>query len=231
LVGDWLELCLALFEMKSLLRTIVLLLLWVGLAGAPVWGQSRMATVDLRKVFDNYWRTKQADAALKERAADMEKDHKTMVDNWKKSKEEYSALLTEANNTTLSIEERDKRKKSAEDKFKQIKENEDEIGQYERRARATLDEQKKRIRDSILDEIRTTVNGKAKAGNFALVFDTAAESANGTPVFVYSSSENDLTEAVISQLNAGAPPETPKTEEKKPDTKADTKDGKKKGKK
>ena len=213
--------------MKSLLRKIVPALLLVSLLSAPAWGQGRLATVDLRKLFDNYWKTKQADAALKDRAADIEKEHKSMLDDWKKAKDDYQALLTEANNQTLSLEEREKRKKSAEDKFKQIKDSEDAITQYERSARTTLEEQKKRMRDTILEEIRTTVNGKAKAAGYALVFDTVAESANNTPVVLYSNNENDITEAVLSQLNAGAPAETPKTEEPK----ADTKDDKKKTKK
>ena len=194
---------------------------------APAWGQGRTGTVDLRKLFDNYWKTKQADAALKDRAADIEKEHKTMLDDWKKAKEDYQTLITEANNQTLSLDERDKRKKSAEDKFKQIKESEDAISQYERQARTTLDEQKKRMRDSILEEIRTIIVGKAKAAGYALVFDTVAESANNTPIVIYSNNENDLTEAVLSQLNAGAPADAPKTQEQK----ADTKDDKKKAKK
>ena len=207
--------------MKRLLHKIVPALLLISLMSAPAWGQSRIGTVDLRKVFDNYWKTKQAAAALKDRAADIEKEHQT--------------LLGEANNQTLSLEEREKRKKSAEDKFKQIKDSEDAITQYERQARSTLDEQKKRMRDSILEEIRTTVNGKAKSSGYALIIDTGAESGNGnpasgtpgTPVFLYVNNENDITEAVLSQLNAGAPAETPKTQEKK----ADAKDDKKKDKK
>ena len=107
--------------MKSLLRKIVPPLLLVCLMSGPAWGQGRIGTVDLRKLFDGYWKTKQADAALKDRAADIEKEHKNMLDDWKKAKDDYQALLTEANNQTLSLEERDKRKKSAEDKFKQIK--------------------------------------------------------------------------------------------------------------
>jgi outer membrane protein len=213
--------------MKRLLRIVVPALLLISLMGASARAQGRLATVDLRKVFDGYWKTKQADAALKDRAADIDKEHKNMIEDWKKAKEDYQTLLTEANNQTLSIEEREKRKKSAEDKFKQIKDSEDAIAQYERQARTTLDEQRKRMRDSIVEEIRTTVNGKAKAAGYALVIDTMAESANNTPVVLYSNNENDMTQVVLAQLNAGAPAETPKTEEKK----ADPKDEKKKDKK
>jgi outer membrane protein len=213
--------------MKSFLRKIVPALVLVLLTIGSAQGEIRIATIDLRKLFDNYWKTKQADAALKDRAADIEKEHKTMLDEWKKAKEEYQTLLGEANNQSLSLEERDKRKKSAEDKFKQIKDSEDALTQYERSARTTLEEQKKRMRDSILDEIRTTVTGKAKAGGYTLVFDTAAETINNTPVLLYSNNENDLTETVLAQLNAAAPAETAKGAESKTEGKDDKKRDKK----
>jgi Skp family chaperone for outer membrane proteins len=213
--------------MKRLLRAVVPALLLISFLGVSARAQGRLATIDLRKVFDGYWKTKQADAALKERAADIEKEHKNMIEDWKKAKEDYQALLTEANNQTLSLEERETRKKSAEAKFKQIRDSEEQITQYERQARTTLDEQRKRMRDSIVEEIRTTVTGKAKAAGYALVIDTMADSANNTPVVLYSNNENDMTQVVLSQLNAGAPADALKTEEKK----ADKADDKKKDKK
>ena len=209
--------------MKRLLCKLVAGFLLVSLLSSSGWAQSRIATVDLRKIFDNYWKTKQADAALKDRGADIEKDHKTMLEDWKKAKDEYQTLLTDANNQTLSLEERDKRKKSAEEKFKQIKESEDAIGQYERQARTTLDEQRKRMRDSIVEEIRTAVNGKAKSAGYALVLDTAAESAQNTPIVLYSNNENDMTDGVLTQLNAGAPADLAKPEDKGAAKKGDKK--------
>ena len=221
--------------MKNLICKLVLGLLLASLLSGSALAQGRIATIDLRKVFDNYWKTKQADAVLKDRAADIEKDHKTMLDDWKKAKDEYQTLLTEANDQTLSLEERDKRKKSAEDKLKQIKDSEDAITQYERQARTTLDEQRKRMRDSIVQEIRTTITAKAQSGAFSLVIDSGAESGNGnpatgtpgTPVFLYTSKDNDLTDAVLAQLNAGAPAETPMTEDKAAGTKSEKKKDKK----
>jgi len=145
--------------------------------GGSAWAEGRVATVDLRKVFDGYWKTKKADAALKDRAADMEKEHKGMLDDWKKAKDDYQALLSDANNQALSPDEREKRKKTAEDKLKQIKETEDTIQQYERQARTTLDEQKKRMRDSLVEEIRAALNGMAKSAGYSLVLDTPADTS------------------------------------------------------
>ncbi len=205
--------------MKTLLCKVVPVLLLMSLLGGTACAQGRLATIDLRKVFENYWKRKQADAAIKDRAAEMEKQHTEMVNDWKKSKEEYQTLLASANDQAVSSEERDKRKKSAEDKFKQLKDTEDTIVQYERTARSTLDEQLARMRDNILGEIRNVVNAKAQTGGYTLVLDTAAESLNKTPIVLYSNNkDNDLTDAVLSQLNAGAP-ETPKADEKKETTK------------
>ena len=46
---------------------------------------------------------------------------------------------------------------------------------------------------------------KAKAADYSLVVDSAAEGLNGAPVFPYSNTENDLTDAVLKHLNDGAP--------------------------
>jgi outer membrane protein len=209
--------------MKHLLRRIAPGFLLVGLLTSSAWGQGRIATVDLRKVFDNYWKTKQADTALKERAADMEKEHTNMLNDWKKAKDDYQNLLTSASDQAVSSDERERRKKSAEDKLKYIKETEDTITQYERQARNTLEEQKSRMRDNILGEIRNVLNAKGKSGGFSMVIDTAAQSKDQTPIVLFSNNENDLTDALLTQLNLGAPAETPKAEEKKEGKKADKK--------
>lgn len=188
--------------------------------------QSRLATIDLRKVFDGYWKKKQAEAALKERQTDMEKEDRNMVDDYKKAKEEYQSLLSSANDQAVSSEERDKRKTAAEEKLRRMKEMEDGIASYERQARTTIGEQSQRMRANILTEIRNVVNAKAKAGNFSFVIDTAAESINSTPVFLYTSNENDITDAVLQQLNATAPADALKADEKTSDSDK-KKDGKK----
>ncbi len=212
--------------MKSNLRKMVAGLLLLSFLSGSALAQGRIATIDLRKVFDNYWKRKQADTAIKERAADMEKEHTSMVNDWKKSKDDYQTLLSGANDQVVSADERDKRKKAAEDKLKQLKETEDTILEYEKRAKTTLDEQLKRMRDNILGEIRTVINAKAQSAGYMLVIDTAAESSNFTPIVLYvNNKDSDLTDTVLGQLNAGAPPETTKAEEKPPEKKAEKKSG------
>lgn len=203
----------------NLLRRLVPGLLLVSLLGGSAMAQNRLATIDLRKVFDGYWKKKQAEAALKDRQADMEKEDRNMVEDYKKAKDEYQSLLASANDQAVSTDERDKRKSAAEEKLRRMKEMEDTITQYERQARTTMGEQSQRMRSNILTEIRNVVNAKAKAANFSLVIDTAAESINNTPIFLYTNNENDITDAVLQQLNATAPADALKTDEKTTDDK------------
>jgi outer membrane protein len=200
--------------MQNLFRKWVLAVLLTALLSSSAWAQGRLATIDLKKVFESYWKTKQASAALDDRKKDMEKEDKNMLDDYKTKKDDYQSSLTAASDQNVSSGERDKRKKAAEDKLKQLKDLEDTIVQYERQARTTLVEQNQRMRNNILGEIRNVVTAKAKAGSFSLVIDTAAQSADATPIVLFTNNENDITAAVLDELNRTAPADAPKADDK-----------------
>lgn len=175
----------------------------------------RIATVDLGRVFTNYWKTKQAQTAIDEHRQDIEKTGKEMLANFNKSKEDYQKMLSSASDPAVSSEEQDKRKKAAEDKLNDLKEQDNALQQFDRGARTSLDEQLKRTRDNILSDIRIAVTAKAKADGYTMVIDTAAQSVNGTPVLLYSApGDNDITDAIIKQINVGAPVDVPKSDVK-----------------
>ncbi len=181
--------------------------------------QTKIATIDLRKVFDLYWKTTQATAALKESAADMEKEDKKLLEEYNKLKESYQKILSSANDAAIAPEEKEKRKKAAETKLLEIKDSEQQITLFERQARSTLDTKKLRMREDVLKEIRAAIDGKAKSAGYSLVLDAAAESLNNTPILMFTNGENDITETILSQLNATAPVELPKPAEKKDEKK------------
>ncbi len=171
---------------------------------------AKIGIVDLRKVFDNYWKTKQADATLKDEASGLDRERKTMFDQFQKSQEEYKKRLDSANDAAVSADERERRKKTAEEDLVKLKELQNNIEQFDRQARSTLGEKQRRMRDNLLVEIKDVVKAKAKAGAFTYVIDTAAESVNNTPVVLYSNGENDLTDEVLKELNLTAPVEAAK---------------------
>jgi len=193
-------------NMSSLKALLAAALLAGSLIPAAAQSSSpRIGIVDLRKVFDGYYKTKDADAKIKEEAAGLEKTAKGMLEDYKKANEDYKQLMEAASDSAISAEEKQKRRKSAEDKLLEIRQLEQQVQQYQRQSEASLLEKRRRMREQILKEIRETVVTKAKAAGFSLVIDTAADSVNQTPIVLYTNGDNDMTEDLLKQLNANAP--------------------------
>ena len=202
--------------MRTLFKQLLLALALLVTASAHA--EYRIATVDLGRVFTNYWKTKQAQTAIDEHRTDIEKTGKDMMSTFNKAKEDYQKMVDSMNDPAVSAQERDKRKKAADDKLKDLKDQDDALAQFDRASRASLEEQLKRTRDNIVADIRVAVTAKAKADGYTMVIDTAAQSVNQTPVILYSvPGDNDITDAVIKQINMGAPVDMPKTEDKPDD--------------
>jgi outer membrane protein len=195
--------------MKNILRIAVPIILLLTFLSSSALAQQKIATVDMQKLFNGYWKKKQAEVALNDRKAELEKEDHGFIDDLKKSKDDYQKLLDGADDQAVSDDERARRKQAADDKAKQIQDSQQTIVQFERQAQATLAEQSQRMRENILKEIQAAVATKAKAGGYTMVIDSAAQTANETPVFLYySDGQNDLTTDVLNQLNAGAPIDT-----------------------
>jgi outer membrane protein len=180
-------------------------------ASIPALAQSKIATVDLKKLFDNYYKTKLATATIQERATELDKTYAEMAANFKKHSDDYQTLLESAHDQAVSQDERDRRGLAAQDDAKRLEDEKAAIQQFEREAQVQIADKRDRMRENILAEIKKTVADKAKAAGDTLVVDTAAETVNGTPTIVYNADDNDLTDDVLKALNADAPPDLPDT--------------------
>ncbi len=185
--------------MKNLRYTIIAALI-LALATVSATAQTKVGSVDMKKLFNGYWKTKQAQTALENRKTELRKEIKDMADGLDKAQAAYKTLLDQANDQAISQDERDKRKAAAGDKAKEINTSKAAIEQFQRQAEAQLADQSQRMSGNLVGEIQKAVNDKAKAGNYSLVVNAAANES-----FVYVSPDNDLTTAVLGQLNAGAP--------------------------
>lgn len=185
-------------------------------ASPTLAADQKIGTVDLQKVFEKYYKTVRSTKALKEEAADMQKERTDMVDSAKKVEADWQKLMDKVNDQSISAEERAKAKKEAEDKYTEVKSAEASLEKYDRACSARLQEKEHQRRDDIVKEIRNVLNADAKAAGYTLVLDVSGDSANMAPIVLYSTGVNDLTDSLIKELNLGAPP---------PDE-ADTKDSK-----
>jgi Skp family chaperone for outer membrane proteins len=177
----------------------------------PAGAQSqplKIATVNVGKLFEKYYKKEQADAMFKEFAQGLEKQSKELVGSVQKADKEYRDLLDKSNDQASSADERDKNKQAAERKFREVKDLDQSYQEFTAQAKTKIDEKSRLLAEKLLGEIKDAVAAKAKAGSFSLVIDVAAVGANLAPIVLYSNGENDLTQAVLEQLNAMAPVST-----------------------
>jgi outer membrane protein len=122
--------------MKTILVCSCLLVLTLAAPAAEV----KIGLIDLKKVFDDYYKTKLADASIKDEAAGLDKDRKAMTEDYQKAVEDYKKAVEEANNQAISADEREKRKKEAEGRLIKVNDLEQSIKQFDRTARGNLEE-------------------------------------------------------------------------------------------
>jgi len=184
--------------------------------------QGKVGVINLTKVFDEFWRTKQADIQIKDRLSEFEKMGQSMYDDYKKANEEFGKQIEAANDPALSKEESEKRRKDLDKKRKDIMEMENNIKQFQGNSQRALMEQRGRVRESILRDVRGVIEEKSKAGGYNTVLDVSAQSANGTPVVIFTTlagGESDLSDSVAKALAATAPPDSAKTDAPKTEAK------------
>jgi outer membrane protein len=204
--------------MKLLLALTAIIALGCASSAADA-AELKVATVNLKKAFDDYWKTKQADKQLKDEAATHEKRYKEMMEDIKKTDEEYRKLAESTNDTAIAETEREKRKKAAVDKLRQLQDMDGALKAWMRSTGDGITEKKRNLREKILGEIKSYIEARARAGNFTLVLDSSAESVNNAPMLLYVVGITDLTDELLKQLNATAPvitPDPPKTTELTP---------------
>lgn len=198
----------------------ILLLLFAACASPFAAGaaEQKLATVDLKKVFEDYYKTKIANTKLQDELAELEKERKAMLDDYKKAGEDHKKALNEANDQAVSADERERRKKAAEAKLIEMNEIEQRVKQFDRTAIGNLEERKRQAHEKIVGEIRAVINARARAGGWHYVLDAAAESQARTPILLFSDG-HDLTADVLKQLNANAPADPPPVNGKKDEKK------------
>ena len=91
-----------------------------------------------REAVEVYWNTPKGSISLKDRAGELDKTRKDMFADLQKAGDEYKALVESASASTVTVEERDKRRKAAEAKLRELQGIELRVEQFDRNARVQL---------------------------------------------------------------------------------------------
>ncbi len=185
---------------KYLTLPALLLSLAFGTATASAQA-TKIGTVDMKRVFESYYKTKDAEAKINEARNAAKKELEDRMDIAKKSLEEVKKLDEAISKPELSKDAKEQKAKQRSEKATELQNMDREIREFQQSREKQLQEQSVRMRAGIVDDINKIVADKVKAENFEMVFDKSGPSLNGVPIVLYSRDNFDFTDTVITALN------------------------------
>jgi Skp family chaperone for outer membrane proteins len=196
----------------KMLLPVLLVALVVAAADKP---PGRIATIDLKRAFEKYYRHDMAMKAVEQERADIEKKLKSLEAEGLKLTEERDKLSKDLGDPMITSQERDTIRGKLDSKKLEIDAKQNEYRTYGTHAEQQLGVLQERVTEQLVKDIRTAVDAKARSAGYSLVIDAAA--------VIYNTGENDITDEIIKQINAAAPvsdvPADPARTADKPDKK------------
>lgn len=193
---------------KTLILPLLIAALVTG-AGSASAQTLKIGTVDMKKVFESYYKTKDAEARINEARNAAKKELDDRMDVYNKGVAEVKKFNEEIENPALGKENKEQKSKSRDEKVAELKTMEREINEFRVTREKQLQEQSVRMRGGIVDEINKVVSDRVKAENYQLVVDKSGPSLNGVPVVLFARDEFDFTGEVITALNKNKGKEDP----------------------
>lgn len=157
--------------------------------------------VDLDAVFTNYYKTRAAEAQLKEQADEIKDERKALIDQLEDLQAEYQAIRSQAQSSALNEEAQNQKRAQAEEKLIEVRDMESKIRRLEESAQRRMDDQSRRARKRLVEEINEIVREHALAKGYMAIIDRSGESLNGVPTVVYYNPELDVTSEIIGIIN------------------------------
>lgn len=178
------------------------------LLGAPQQSDAqefKIGIVDMKRVFADYYKTKDAEEKVNEGKSIAKKELDERNAKYKQLIQQWQDLQKLIKDPAISDELRNQKGKEAQDKAAEAKSLEREMAEFRQRRERQLQEEVLRMRKAILEEIRELVEEKAKKENYDLVFDKSGLGVNGVPFLLHSKDAVDFSNEIIAELNKDAP--------------------------
>ncbi len=182
----------------------------------PAFAQLKVGTVDMNKVFQGYYKTKDAESKINDARAAAKKELDSRIDGYKKLIDEINKLNDELKKTELSNDTKEQKAKTRDEKIKDAQEVEKEINDFRVTREKQLQEQAVRMRNGIVEEINKLIQDKVGGENYDIVFDRSGASLNSVPFLLYAKDSFDFSQTIIDSLNKSQPaaPVAPAVEKK-----------------
>ncbi len=165
---------------------------------------AKIATVDLAKLFKEYYRTKIIEQDFNEQSKVYRNYITRQAEILRKNEVEYRKKLDSSLNVALAPAEREKRKAEVQAMEQELKRSRAELEQYAAGRAQALQKSAEEQRIKVIAEIQAEIRRRATIEGYTVVLDSSAKSLNNAPLILYSANSLDITEKVLTELNRGA---------------------------
>jgi Skp family chaperone for outer membrane proteins len=191
--------------MKSNILTIAAVALGTALLGGSAQADIKVGTIDMKQVFDTYYKTKDAEGKINEARTQAKKELDERLDSFNKAQEEAKKMNEEANKPELSAAAKADKSKLLNEKLQALGALQREIQEFQQTRERQLSEQSVRSRNSLVEEINKVIGDKVKAAGYDIVLDKSGQSLNAVGVVIFSRDSFDFTNDVVTELNKSKP--------------------------
>jgi len=168
----------------------------------------KIGSVNMKKVFESYFKTKDAEQRINEARNAAKKELDERMEGYQKGVQEVQKMNEEINNPAISKETKETKSKTRDERVAELKGMEREIQEFRGTREKQLQEQSARMRQGIVEDINKIVLDKVKAESYDLVVDPSGMSLNGVAVVMFAKDSYDFTPAVVEALNKNKGKET-----------------------
>lgn len=181
----------------------ILLLLYAG--GMDARGQmvtrGTMAFVNYEQVFTNYFKTKLSSVQLQEMMDTINRERAIMVLQFDNLQDELKKLRAKVIEGDANSPEKDTLRRQIDTRLIEVRRLEDRIKNFNETQTKRWDEQSKRIRDNLMEEIRGKMQAYIKLKGYLAVVDSSQVNEKGVPTVLYLDEGADITSDVIAEIN------------------------------
>lgn len=181
---------------------LAVLLCLPGLPAAAA--ELKIAVVSMERLFDEYHKTKEANARFKARADEMDIQRRELLANVKNLKKELDARAADARDKSLSDAERNKKQAEAEDKYNQTRQAEEKLLEFDKACKLQVGDQMRQLQQQFLVEIRGVIQAYIKERGITLVLDSSGKTLNNVEAVLIADKSFDITEPILALINQDA---------------------------
>jgi len=160
-----------------------------------------IAFVDFEQIFTNYFKTKLSNDQLQEMSDAINREQAKMLLQYDLLQKDFKDLRDKALSEDLIESDRAEYRKDLDARLIEIRRHEEKIKYFNETQQKRWEEQNKRIRGELVDELRRKIGVYGKARGFVAVLDGTKKNEQGVPSALYFDPENDVTADAIKYVN------------------------------